>query len=113
MFSGDRQYIVPQYKLILSYDIQPGSRERYYQYVMSELVPALQEEGLYMTEAWHTAFGEYPIRLIIFAAEDYDTIEMVLASEKWQMMEDEFQRFIRNYTKLVVPYRQGFQFITG
>lgn len=110
MLSDSGRYIVPQYKMIVTYDIRPATRERYYQFITSEMVPALQEMGLYMAEAWHTAYGMYPIRMASFIAEDRETIEDALASDRWQAIEDEFKGYVKNYSRAIVPYRKGFQF---
>ena len=101
---------IPQYKLLVAYDIKPGDRDTYYQFVLGEMVPALQEMGLYMAEAWHTAYGPYPIRMACFVAEDIETMEDVLASEKFMMLEEKLQDFVDNYSRRVVAFREGFQF---
>jgi len=103
--------IVPRYKMIVSYDVIPSTQDSYYQFVLGEMVPAMQEMGVYMTEAWHTAYGEYPIRMVTFVAEEVDIIYDMLDSERWGDLETRLLSFIRNYTRKVVPYRQGFQFI--
>ena len=103
--------IVPRYKMIVSYDVVPSTQDSYYQFVLGEMVPAMQEMGVYMTEAWHTAYGEYPIRMVTFVAEEVDIIYDMLESERWGDLETRLLSFIRNYTRKVVPYRQGFQFI--
>jgi hypothetical protein len=103
--------IVPRYKMIVSYDVIPSTQDSYYQFVLGEMVPAMQEMGVYMTEAWHTAYGEYPIRMVTFVAEEVDIIYDMLESERWGDLETRLLSFIRNYTRKVVPYKQGFQFI--
>ncbi len=105
------EIIIPRYKLIMSYDVIPSNHERYFRFIMSELVPALQEGGIYMTEAWHTAYGEYPLRMAGFVAEDLDTIQDVLESDEWAELEEQFRGYVRNYSVHIVPYRQGFQFV--
>ena len=68
------QGIVPRFKLLIAYDINEGSQEGYYQFVLRELVPAMQSMGLYMLEVYHTAYGPYPLRQLEFVAENIDTI---------------------------------------
>lgn len=107
--SEDRQVIIPRYKMIITYDIRPGNRDQYYQFVMGELVPAMQSMGVYMTEAWHTAYGSYPIRMVTFVAEDMETLQDMLESSEWTELETKLKMFIENYTMRIVEYRQGFQ----
>jgi hypothetical protein len=107
----EREIIIPRYKVIVLYDVLPSNHESYFQFVMSELVPSLQEMNVYMTEAWHTAYGDYPLRMAIFVAEDIGTIWSMLDSDRWQELESRFQSYVRNYSLKVVKYRRGFQFI--
>ena len=103
-------HIVPRFKLLLSYDIDPNETESYYQFVLGEFVPAVQAMGLYMLEAWHTAYGPYPIRLIGFVAEDIETIHDALSSKAYRSLEDKLLGYITNYKRSIVPFREGFQF---
>lgn len=109
--SDNPEFIIPRYKLIVSYDVIPSAHDRYFRFVMSEFVPGLQEMGVYMTEAWHTAYGDYPLRMASFVAEDIATIERLIESPEWETLEERFQDYVRNYSLVVVPYRAGFQFV--
>ena len=79
--------ITPRYKMLLSYDIKNGMHSIYYRYVVSEFVPSLNEMGVYVTEAWHTAYGNYPVRMVEYVAEDLATLHSVLASDRWLELE--------------------------
>ena len=105
------EIIIPRYKLIVSYDIMPGNRDGYYQFVMGEFVPALQERRVYMTEAWHTAYGDRPLRLISFVSEDIDAMIDLLNSDQYAELEERLRVFVKNYRRQVVEYQKGFQFI--
>lgn len=108
---NDSSYIVPRYKLIMTWDMASPAPEDYYRYVIQEMIPAMQEMGVYITEAWHTAYGNYPLRMASFVAEDFETLEAMLASDRWNVLESEFMTYVRNLDKQVVGYRQGFQFV--
>lgn len=102
--------IYPRYKLLMTYDIRPEMYDTYFQYVMSEFVPALQNMGLYMITAWHTAYGEYPVRQVEFVSEDLETMLEVFQTERWDEMESRLKTYIINYERKVVRFRNGFQF---
>ncbi len=106
------EVITPHFKMIWSYDVIPASQENHYQFLLGEMVPALQEMGVYMTEAWHTAYGEYPIRMLSFVTQDLDTLSDMLESQRWHDLEGRFQSYIRNFSRKIVAYRQGFQFVS-
>src|SRR3972149_10848784 len=74
-------------KLILTYDIIGETQDRYYQYMLGEMVPAVQSLGLYMSGAWHTAYGEYPVRLVEFVADDQMALKEELESTAWGRVE--------------------------
>ena len=57
-------------KLLLSYNIKPNREAEYYRFVLGEFLPELQSVGLLMDEGWHTAYGDYPIRLLVFRTQD-------------------------------------------
>lgn len=111
MSQPEPSFIVPRYKIIVSYDVLPSNQENYFRFAMNEFIPILQEMGLYMTESWHTAYGDYPLRMAVFVSEDLESIEQLLRSERWQELESRFLTYVNNYSIHVVAYRQGFQFI--
>ena len=97
-------------KVLLTYDIIPETQESYYQFMLGELVPTVQKMGLGMAEAWHTAVGDYPLRLVAFVGESRETVDEVIGSEKWEELESRLQQYVTNYTRRVVPFRNRFQF---
>ena len=101
----------PRFKLILTYDVQQDMQDTYLQFMLGELVPAVQSLGLQMTGAWHTAYGQYPIRLIEFIGEDQAAIEAVLETPLWNKMEARLLGFVANYSKKTLRVREDqFQF---
>ena len=101
----------PRYKLILTYDVQQDMQDTYLQFMLGEMVPAVQSLGLQMTGAWHTAYGRYPIRLIEFIGEDQAAIASVLDTPLWNKMEARLLGFVTNYSKKTLRVRDDqFQF---
>jgi hypothetical protein len=108
------KHIVPRYKLMLFYNISSQDVDTFYQFVMDEMVPALHEMGLYIFRAFHTIPGplaeeQYPLRQVEYVAEDLETIQSVLESEKWQELESRLLGHVTNYSRKIVRFRQGFQ----
>jgi hypothetical protein len=99
----------PQVKLLVTYDVLEAKQEEYFQYVLGEFVPAVQNLGLYMTDVWHTAYGDYPVRLAAFVAPDYDTMVGILNNPSFVQLEDKLKEFVVNYRRRVVPRKNGFQ----
>ena len=97
-------------KMLISYNVVPELQQAYYEFVLGELIPSAQSMGLVLSEAWHTAYGDYPIRLNGFVARDKSTLDRILAGSDWRQLEDKLKRFVTAYHKKVVVYRDGFQF---
>lgn len=97
-------------KLLITYDPISERREAYFRYMLGEFVPALEQLGLTMCEAWHTAYGEYPLRLTVFTAPDETSMEAALASDAFEELEARLQDFVENYERRIVPMRKRFQF---
>lgn len=97
-------------KLLLEYDIPDEVQETYYRFVTGEFVPQVNRIGLELAEVWETVYGAYPRRLIVFVAQDSAACAEALGSEKFQRLERKLTRFVKNYSKRVVPYKGQFQF---
>ena len=100
----------PRVKLIMSYDIMAEVQQTYYEFVLREFIPKVQELGLAITEAWHTAYGDYPARMTTFVAPDVQTMQMILDSDEWKRLTQQLERFVTNVQYKTVRYKEGFQF---
>jgi hypothetical protein len=97
-------------KMLITYDVVPELQQAYYEFVLGEMIPTAQSMGLVLSEAWHTAYGNYPIRLNGFVAKDRAALDRVLGSAEWRQLEDKLKRFVTGYQRKIIPYREGFQF---
>src|SRR3974377_749469 len=97
-------------KMLMMYDVVPELQQAYYEFVLGEMIPTAQSMGLVLSEAWHTAYGEYPIRLNGFVARSKQELDRILASAQWRQLENKLKRFVNGYQRKIVPYREGFQF---
>jgi hypothetical protein len=97
-------------KLLLAYNIKPSREAEYYRYVMGEFLPLLQNLGMYMTEGWHTAYGDYPVRLIAFQSNSETEMQTILKSADWQKAKEKLLKLVRDYEERVVPAKKTFQF---
>ncbi len=97
-------------KLLLTYNILLHQQEAYLRFVVDEFIPTLQSLGLTNQGVWHTAYGNYPIRLLVFVSETPEAMQKALASETWNEMEKKLQTFVADYSRRVVPNEPYFQF---
>lgn len=105
-----RVRFVVRRKLLLSYDIVPEYQEEYMNFMVNVFVPTLQRIGLVNAGVWHTVYGDYPARLLVFVADDQDTMEQALAGKTWKDLEAKLGKYVKDYSRRVVPFQPGFQF---
>jgi hypothetical protein len=97
-------------KLIVTYDVLGDDSQTYYQFVTGEFLPQAQSMGLVLIDALHTLYGDYPTRLLSFVARDRAALEAILSRNEWQQVEEKLKRFVSDYRRKIVPYRDRFQF---
>ncbi len=97
-------------KMLLSFDIVPERTNYYYEFMLNEMIPRMQAHGLHTVEAWHTAYGNRPLRLIVMAARDVETLERALETEDWCELEDRLLDLVTGYERRIVAARSQFQF---
>lgn len=97
------------YKLLLKYDVGRDQLQEYYSFVLGRYVPVMQAMGLEMSDAWHTAYGDFPNRLIGFVARDKETLQSLLKNESWLSLNEELQQYVTEFSYKVIVYREGFQ----
>jgi hypothetical protein len=102
--------IIPEYKVIFTYDIRQDVQSQYMQFMLSEFIPGLQSLGLYVTGVYHTVYGNYPDRLTEFVSERKEGIMQLMEHESFQVLEDQLKQYTQNYTRKLVPFSNRFQF---
>lgn len=97
-------------KLLLSYEVKQDVINEYRQFVMRDYVPSMHNLGFQMSEAWHTAYGDAPNRLIGFVCRDRGTLDNLLDSTEWSQLNNQLRTYVTDFSYKVVPYRGIFQF---
>ena len=96
-------------KMLLTYNIQAQHQDAYLRFVVNEFIPTLQTLGLTNVGVWHTAYGDYPVRLLVFVAETV-AMERALKADKWTELESRLKKYVTDYSCRVVPNTPHFQF---
>ena len=96
-------------KLLLSYEVGPENIQEYRQYVLQEYIPSMEQMGFQISEAWHTAYGDAPNRLIGFVCRDREVLDDLLESETWLKLNERLVEFVTEFSFKAVPYRGIFQ----
>ena len=96
-------------KLLMTWDIQPGREEDYFEFHIRKFVPALEGLGVALSEAWLTVYGEQPRLLAVAVMPSMDNARQVLDSCAWQDLGVQMQELVDNFDYKLVPARGGFQ----
>lgn len=96
-------------KLLMTWDIQPGREQEYFEFVVREFVPGMQRLGIQPTEAWYTTYGDRPQILTGGVTESKDSMEQALETEEWQELRDSLLEYVTNFDFKVVRASSGFQ----
>ncbi len=96
-------------KLLLSYEVNPENIQEYRQFVMQRYIPAMQMMGFQISEAWHTAYGDAPNRLIGFVCRDEETLNALLDNDVWLELNAQLEQYVTDFSYKVIPYRGMFQ----
>jgi len=96
-------------KLLMTWDIQPGREEDYFEFHIRKFVPALEGLGVALSEAWLTVYGEQPRLLAEAVIPTMDKARSVLGSSAWQDLGLQMQELVDNFDYKLVPARGGFQ----
>jgi hypothetical protein len=100
----------PGLKMLLTYNILPEGQENYMRFVLNEFIPTLHSIGLANQGVWHTAWGAYPIRLLVFVSENAGAMTRAVESDAFEQMEEKLKGLVSEYHRRIVTFDPGFQF---
>ena len=96
-------------KLILRWDIQPGSESEYFEFMVSEFIPGIKKLGITEPGVWYTAYGEAEQILVSGMTETRDHMDFILQSDEWDNLQGKLDELVSNYSQKVLPATGGFQ----
>lgn len=97
------------YKLILSWDIKPSLDQEYFEFMLREFAPRIDNTELKPIEAWFSAYGEGPQIVVEGLTDDLDSMRRFLASEEWQALHSKLMEYVQDYQQKVVIGRPDLQ----
>jgi hypothetical protein len=98
-------------KLLMSWDIKPGSESEYFEFIVREFAPGIMKLGMQPTEAWYTVFGDGPQILQGSIAEDMPTMKAILETEEWQRLQNKLFEYVTNFDSKIVRATSRFQLL--
>lgn len=96
-------------KLIMTWDITPGREQEYFEFVVREFIPQVQQLGMELKDAWLTMYGNQPQIMASAQMSDLPAMQGILDSTEWQGLINRLLDYVENYQYKIVPARTGFQ----
>ena len=96
-------------KLIMTWDITPGREQEYFEFVVREFIPQVQQLGMELKDAWLTMYGDQPQIMASAQMADLPAMQGVLDSKEWQGLTNRLLDYVENYQYKIVPAKSGFQ----
>ena len=96
-------------KLIMTWDITPGREQEYFEFVVREFIPQVQQLGMELKDAWLTMYGNQPQIMASAQMADLTAMQSILDSKEWQGLINRLLDYVENYQYKIVPARSGFQ----
>ncbi len=96
-------------KLIMTWDITPGREQEYFEFVVREFIPQVQQLGMELKDAWLTMYGEQPQIMASAQMSDLTSMQSILDSKEWQGLVNKLLDYVENYQYKIVPAKTGFQ----
>ena len=96
-------------KLIMTWDITPGREQEYFEFVVREFIPQVQQLGMELKDAWLTMYGNQPQIMASAQMADLTAMQSILDSKEWQGLINRLLDYVENYQYKIVHARSGFQ----
>lgn len=96
-------------KLLMTWDIQAGREEDYFEFHIRKFVPSLEKLGVALSEAWLTVYGDQPRLLAEAVMPNLDSAKKLLDSNDWEDLGNQMDELVENFDYKVVSAKGGFQ----
>ena len=96
-------------KLLMTWDIIPGREQEYFEFVVREFMPEIQQLGLETTNAWVTVYGDQPQILASAEARGKESLDQILTSMEWDKLLVKLNDYVENLELKRVHAKPGFQ----
>lgn len=96
-------------KLLMTWDILPGREQEYFEFLVRDFIPALQNLGMEPSDAWYTMYGEHPQIMAAAQMETLTILQHILESSDWDNLTGRLLDYVENFDYKVVQARSGFQ----
>ena len=96
-------------KIIMRWNVRPEMESEYFEFLVRELIPAMNKLGINDIQCWYTAYGECEQKMAEGINESADDLLQVIRTAEWHNLTDKLQGFVLDFSQKVIPATRGFQ----
>jgi hypothetical protein len=96
-------------KLLMTWDIMPGREQDYFEFVVREFLPGMQNMGLEPSDAWFTVYGSQPQIMVAAQMDSQDAMVKLLSTPEWSGLTNRLLDYVVNFQLKIVEARSRFQ----
>ena len=96
-------------KLLMTWDIIAGREQEYFEFVVRDFLPGMQQLGLEPSDAWYTMYGDQPQIMAGAQMPTLGDLKKMIGAEEWKTLINQLLDYVTNYRYKVVNARGGFQ----
>jgi len=93
----------------MTWDILPGREQEYFEFVVRDFIPGIQQLGMEPNDAWFTMYGAQPQIMVAAQVTTMSKLQNLLGSTDWKNLSQSLLDYVENLNFKVVPSRSGFQ----
>jgi len=96
-------------KLLMTWDIRAGREEDYFEFHIRKFLPALENLGVKLSEAWLTVYGVQPRMMAEASLNSLQSAQAVVYSQAWDELGLELDNLVENFNYKLIKAGAGFQ----
>ena len=96
-------------KILMTWDLLPGREQDYFEFVVRDFIPGMQEIGLQPSDAWYTYYGDHPQIMAGAVVNSMDEMNRLINSDDWRELTGQLMEFVQDFEYKIVEARGGFQ----
>jgi len=93
----------------MTWDILPGREQEYFEFVVRDFIPGIQQLGMEPSDAWFTMYGKQPQIMVAAKMPDIASLQKILNTPEWDALIQRLLTYVENYNYKIVDARTGFQ----
>jgi len=96
-------------KLIMRWNVRHEMESEYFEFLVHELIPAMNKLGIGDIQVWYTAYGQVEQKMAEGITESTEALLRIMHTEEWEQLTDKLQTFVQDFSQKVIPATRGFQ----